>query len=71
MVSSDFSFDEKNMINFVNGYKELQGSLKFNPMSQGKTSIGVRQNKVCCFKGKIQKVRITPKVIDKKKFLII
>jgi hypothetical protein len=39
-------------------------------MSQGKKSIGVRKNKVCWFKGKIQKVSITPKVIDKKKLII-
>jgi hypothetical protein len=64
-------FDGENMNNFVNGYKELHGSLTFNPMTQGKTSIGVRQNKVCWFKGKIHKIRVTPKIIDQKDFILI
>lgn len=55
---------------YVNG--ELQGTsdLKFSPVfTEGITSVGVRQNKVCWFKGAVYKVRFTDKVLEPKDFL--
>ena len=31
---------------FVNGQKELEGDVEYNPIMEGQTSIGVRQNKI-------------------------
>lgn len=53
-------YDGKTMTSFVNGVKELAGEVEFGPMSAGKVSLGVRQNKVYWFKGAIREVRFTP-----------
>ncbi len=55
---------------FVNGQKELEGDVEYNPIMEGQTSIGVRQNKISWFKGAIYSIRITNKVLDPKDFLI-
>lgn len=55
------------MAHYVNGIKELEGAVNFSPMSAGKTSIGVRQNKVFWFKGGIAEVRIHPKALSVEK----
>jgi len=51
------------MAHYVNGIKELEGAINFSPMSSGKTSLGVRQNKVSWFKGCIAEVRIHPRAL--------
>jgi hypothetical protein len=51
------------MTHFVNGRQELTGKVTFGPMTGGRVSIGVRQNKVYWFKGQIREVRITPRVL--------
>jgi len=43
----------------VNGELELAGEVAFAPMTTGRTSIGVRQNRVSWFKGAIAEVRFT------------
>jgi hypothetical protein len=48
------------MSHYVNGVLELEGVVAFAPMSAGRTSIGVRQNRVSWFKGAISEVRFTP-----------
>jgi len=53
---------------FVNGQKELEGDVDFSPIKKGKTSIGVRQNKISWFKGAIYSIRITDKVLDPDEF---
>lgn len=53
---------------FVNGQKELEGDVDFAPLKKGKTSIGVRQNKISWFKGAIYSIRITDKVLDPDEF---
>jgi hypothetical protein len=50
-------YDGKIMSHYVNGEKELEGPLAFEPFGEGKTSLGVRQNKVSWYKGAIREVR--------------
>lgn len=56
-------YDGKQMIQYVNGVKELTGAVAFKPLDKGATSLGVRQNKVCWFKGALLKLRITPRAL--------
>jgi hypothetical protein len=48
------------MTHYVDGERELTGEVEFPPMTTGRTSIGVRQNRVSWFKGAIAEVRFTP-----------
>ncbi len=57
------TFDGETMIHYVNGKKELEGKIAFQPMTSGRTSIGVRQNKVSWYKGCIREVRFTPSAL--------
>lgn len=57
------TYDGETMTHYVNGKQELTGKVKFGPMTAGRVSIGVRQNKVHWFKGKIRAVRVTPRVL--------
>ncbi|MEO7309407.1 MAG: LamG domain-containing protein [Chitinophagaceae bacterium] len=50
-------YDGKKMYSYVNGKKELEGEVDFPAMSGGRTSLGVRLNKVNWFKGGISEVR--------------
>ncbi|MEO7412644.1 MAG: LamG-like jellyroll fold domain-containing protein [Opitutaceae bacterium] len=50
-------YDGKTMSSFVNGQKELEGELAFEPMGTGQASVGVRLNRVYWFKGAIREVR--------------
>jgi Concanavalin A-like lectin/glucanases superfamily len=61
-------FDGKEMSHYVNGKFEMSGKIDFKPMKKGKTSFGVRQNKVYWFKGAIRKIRITNKALTPKEF---
>jgi len=54
---------------FVNGKKELESQVTIQPFSDGKTSIGVRQNEVSWFKGAIYQIRFTEKVLNPEQFL--
>ncbi|MFB3854847.1 MAG: DUF6298 domain-containing protein [Vicinamibacterales bacterium] len=57
------TFDGRTMTAFVDGVKELSGDVVFRALGPGRTSIGVRQNKVSHFKGLIALVRITPEAL--------
>lgn len=56
-------YDGAKMSHYVNGELELTGEVQFPPMASGRTSIGVRQNRVSWFKGAIAEVRFTPGVL--------
>lgn len=56
-------YDGREMASFVDGRQELAGSVRFPPMKEGQTSLGVRQNKVSWFKGAIREVRFHPSAI--------
>jgi hypothetical protein len=51
------------MAHYVNGQRELSGEIVFEPFRSGRTSIGVRQNRVSWFKGRIHSIRITPRAL--------
>ncbi len=57
-------YDGAKMSHYVNGELELAGEVAFTPMTTGRTSIGVRQNRVSWFKGAIAEVRFTPTALS-------
>lgn len=57
------------MTHYVNGVKELSGEVIFKEVSSGKTSLGVRQNKVSWYKGVIQTLRVTHKALTPDEFI--
>jgi hypothetical protein len=61
--------DNGKMDTFVDGKHELEGSVKFSPFRTGKTSIGVRMNRVYWYKGAICKIKITPKCLTPSEFM--
>jgi hypothetical protein len=63
------TFDGSRMVNYVNSQPELSGIVEFTPLQGGKTSIGMRQNKVSWFKGIIGTIRITPRILKPSEFL--
>ena len=58
--AASLTYDGKTMTSYVDGVRELSGEVVFEPLKAGRTSIGVRQNLVSWFKGRIRLVRITP-----------
>jgi hypothetical protein len=56
-------FDGKTMAHYVDGVRELAGDVAFKTLGAGRTSIGMRQNLVSWFKGRIRLIRITPAVL--------
>ncbi len=64
-------FDGHEMRNYVAGQLERRGTLEYQAMTGGRTSIGARQNKVCWFKGEIHRIRITTAVLGSHEFLDI
>jgi len=58
------------LVSYVDGVEQCRSELPWEPLvTEGFTSVGVRQNKVCWFKGDIYKIRITPRVLEPKDFL--
>lgn len=62
-------YDGKTMTDYVDGVRELTGEVSFTPLGPGASSIGVRQNRVSWFKGRIHTIRITPAPLDPSRFL--
>jgi hypothetical protein len=62
-------YDRKTMRHYVNSVEEMSGNLALTPLGHGKTSIGVRMNRVFWYKGAIRKVRFTPRVLQPQEFL--
>jgi len=60
--------DDGKMDTYVSGKHELEGRVAFSPFKSGRTSIGVRMNKVSWFKGAIARIRITPKCLAPSEF---
>ena len=50
--------DGKRMIQYVDGMPELEAALDFMPLGPGRTSIGMRIDRVHWFKGSIGRIRI-------------
>ena len=56
------------MTHYVNGEKEMSGTVEFSEVSSGKTSLGVRQNLVSWFKGAIKTLKVTHKALSPEAF---
>jgi hypothetical protein len=63
------SYDGTTMAHYVDGQRELAGTIAFGPMKGGRVSIGVRQNRVSWFRGRIRLVRITPEALPAEQLL--
>lgn len=63
------TFDGAVMTHYVDGVAQGSGAVAFQPLQSGRTSVGVRQNRVSWFKGKIHTVRVTPAVVPSTRFL--
>jgi hypothetical protein len=61
--------DGTTMRHFVNGVEELSTPITFMPQKSGRTSIGVRINRVSWFRGAVKRIRITPRVLRPPEFL--
>jgi pectate lyase len=57
---ASLAYDGTTMTQYVNGVAELSGPIDFSALAGGRTSIGVRQNLVSWFKGRIRTIRVTP-----------
>ena len=58
------------LVSYVDGVEQCRSKLPWEPLiSEGFTSLGVRQNRVCWFHGDIFKVRVTPRVLTPAEFL--
>ena len=64
-------YDGKEYRNYVNGIREGEAVVALAPQSAGRTSIGVRINKVDYFKGKIRMARMTPRALLPTEFMPI
>ena len=56
-------YDGRTMAHYVDGRREAAGPLAFRPLGPGRTSIGVRQNRVSWFRGRIHAIRIVPEAV--------
>lgn len=63
------TFDGTTMRHFVNGVDEMSAPIRFTPPRAGRTSIGVRANRVFWFKGAIRELRMTPRALSSGEFL--
>jgi hypothetical protein len=63
------TFDGQTMRHFVNGAEELKAEVNFRPLKEGRTSLGVRLNRVSWYQGAIRQVRISPRVLRVEEFL--
>lgn len=62
-------YDGASMRNYVDGREELSGPLAVGPLAEGRTSVGVRQNRVYWFKGAISRARFTPRALAPREFM--
>ncbi len=57
-------YDGRRMTHYVNGQQELEGRVDFAPMQAGRTSLGVRLNRISWFKGALGEVRLHGTALD-------
>lgn len=62
-------YKDHKVTHYVNGVKELQGSLTFLPLPDAQISIGARQNPKSWFKGYIKTIRFTKHALKTEEFL--
>jgi hypothetical protein len=61
--------DGKTFKHYVNGELESVRTVAFEPQEPGRTSVGVRINRVSWFKGAVRKARFTPRPLTPGEFL--
>ena len=58
------------LVSYVDGVEQCRSELPWAPLvTEGFTSVGVRQNMVCWFKGDLFKLRVTPRALQPEEFL--
>ena len=62
-------YDGKEFRNYVDGVREGAAEITFVPHGPGRTSVGVRINKVFYFKGAVRLALVTRRALDPKEFL--
>lgn len=65
------TYDGTVMTHFVDGRRELEGAIVFGPLGEGRTSIGMRQNQVSWFKGRIRAIRVTPAALPADRLMLV
>lgn len=64
-------YKEGKMQHFVDGQKELEGTVDYKVVNSGQTSLGARLNKVSWFKGAIHSLKVTHKALNPNEFMEI
>lgn len=62
-------YDGSVMRHYVDGREEMSGPLDIAPLGPGRTSLGVRMNRVHWFKGAIRWARFTPRALRPDEFM--
>ena len=62
-------YDNGTMTHYVDGNMEMSSPISYSTVTSGKTSFGVRQNKVSWFKGAIRLMKVTHKALTSDEFL--
>lgn len=57
-------YDGRTMTHTVDGVRQGQGEVAFSPLAPGRTSLGMRLNRVSFFKGEIRRVRVWPEAVQ-------
>jgi hypothetical protein len=63
-------YNNGSLKNFVNGKLELQGEVNYEPITNGKISLGMRMNQISFFKGKIKQIMFSKKALSAEEFSI-
>jgi alcohol dehydrogenase (cytochrome c) len=64
-------YDGREFRNYVNGVQEGAAEIRFTPQRPGRSSVGVRFNKVNYFKGAIRAARFTRRALTPAEFLAV
>jgi Concanavalin A-like lectin/glucanases superfamily len=62
-------YDGREFRNYVNGVQEGAAELRLAPQGPGRTSVGVRINRVDYFKGAIHASRMTQRALSPAEFM--
>jgi hypothetical protein len=57
------TYDGKTLRHYIDGHLEGEAAIPFDGLAGGTTSIGVRQNLVCWYKGAIRAARFAPRAL--------
>ena len=62
-------YDGRELRSYINGKQDGGAAIKLGPQGPGRTSVGVRINKVFYFKGAVRQARFTPRALAPDEFL--